>query len=845
MRVILIFFGIGLSANAANLTIAENGKSNYRIVVSQNANKNVRKCSVMAAELLHKCLKQSTGASLPVILGKYKGSTPTIFIGDCPAAKKAGINTSLLKGWTYIIKSDGKNLFLVGYDAPRFNNEKSRHYSRYYLGSVKAVVEFSKRYCGTRFVLPGSNGIAIKKQTKIVIPANLSIQQTPSFVYCSGKSKGIFYDLANNFFASLSYGTYGGHSHDKAVSVKQYRKSHPEYFALINGKRNSHPIRPQHCLSNPEVRELIYQELLSHVDKGYDWVQLGQSDGFQACECEKCRNMYGIKSKYAGREGRKDPTWGEKLWIMHIKMARRFAKDRPGKKLVILAYGPTKNPPKSIKKFPDNIIIELCKYSPEDFGQWKRVKVPGGFTTYIYNWGFYQDEGFTPKVSPAFCKKQLRLFKKNNVKGIYRCGFGELLGLEGPVYYVYGQLLDNIDADINKLLEDYYQGAFGKAHRAMKDFYTLLHKRVEMKLDSGEADWNDSELLAGVKDLKRKNMKLLLLRYPNKVINQLEEYLVRAEKDTTDKQVKIRLKLVRIEFDYLKYTANIAGLFINHIRTPSLTLLRELNQAIKQRNSFIASLKLYENDKIANLNGFTLFSNVTEKTLKVGGRLRAPLKGPFLWDFDFYLKHGIVPSNRVIKVPKSAKSIILDGKADDPVWKKAKAQYLVRLYMDKNKPMIYTTVKAAYDNEAFYVLGTYDQVDPKKLNLDWLFVFLGTSKDKTNSFMFPARLSKNKPGCYKCTPDTGPKNTDIYKSLGIRYGQIRISGNPKTGAYTVEARIPFKRFGKVPAKGDIWFGNFMRRRDIHGKLADFIWEPNILLNTWHARYQAMGKIIFE
>jgi len=837
MRVVLIFFGIGLSVNAADLTIAENGKSNYRIVVAQNANKNVRKFSVMAAELLHKCLKESTGASLPVILDKYDGSAPAIFIGNCPAAKKAGINTSLLKGWTYIIKSDGKNLFLVGNDAPRFANEKSRHYSRYYLGSVKAVVEFAKRYCGTRFVLPGSNGIAVKKQAKIVIPANLAIQKTPSFKYCSGRGKGLFYDIGNNFFSALCYGTYGGHSHDKAVSVKEYRKSHPEYFALIRGKRNSHRTRPQHCLSNPKVQELIYQELLSHVDKGYQWVQLGQSDGFLACECEKCRNMYGIKSKYAGYKGRKDPTWGEKLWIMHIKMAKRFAKDRPGKKLVILAYGPTKNPPKSIKKFPDNIIIELCKYSPEDFAQWKKVKVPAGFTTYIYNWGFYQAEGFTPKVTPEFCKKQLKLFKDNNVKGIYRCGFGELLGLEGPVYYVYGKLLENINVDPQKLVDEYCHAAFGKAYKPMKDFYTLLHKRIGMKLDSKEADWNDNDLLSGAKDLKHKNMKLLLLRYPNKTVSKLDKYLAQAEKNTTDKKVKIRLKLVRTEFDYLKYTASLAELFINYTRKPSLNLLRKLDQAIKKRDSFIASLKIYKNGRIANSNGFTIFSNAKLKTLSAGGRLQAPLKGPFLWDFNFYLKHGIVPNSRVIKAPKSIKPIVLDGKADDPVWKKAKAQYLVRLYMDKNKPMIYTTVKVAYDKDAFYVLGTYDQVDSKKLKLDWMFVFLGTRQDKSKSFMFPARLSSKSPGRWKCTPGTH----DAYKSTGSSVGQIRCSGSPKTGAYTVEMRIPFKYFGKTPSKGDVWFGNFKRRC----AKGDFIWEPNIFLKTWRDRYQAMGKIIFQ
>ena len=75
------------------------------------------------------------------------------------------------------------------------------------------------------------------------------------------------------------------------------------------------------------MRELIYQELLDHADKGYEMVQLGQSDGFRPCECAECANLYGVKD------------FGEKLWIMHREMAERFLKDRPGKKLCIMAYG--------------------------------------------------------------------------------------------------------------------------------------------------------------------------------------------------------------------------------------------------------------------------------------------------------------------------------------------------------------------------------------------------------------------------------------------------------------------------------------------------------------------------
>lgn len=181
---------------------------------------------------------------------------------------------------------------------------------------------------------------------------NLRIQKVPQILYGIGRRQEMFYDIANNMFPAPWYGTYGGHSHNIAIPAAKYAKEHPEYFALIKGKRDLNPRYPAYCLSRPEVQELIYRELLQHADKGYEMVQLAQSDGFRGCECEDCRKLYGISS------------WGEKLWIMHAKMAERFAKDRPGKLVHIIAYGPTRTPPQTFRKFPDNVVIELAPVYP-------------------------------------------------------------------------------------------------------------------------------------------------------------------------------------------------------------------------------------------------------------------------------------------------------------------------------------------------------------------------------------------------------------------------------------------------------------------------------------------------
>ena len=63
--------------------------------------------------------------------------------------------------------------------------------------------------------------------------------------------------------------------------------------------------------------------------------------------------------------------------------------------------------------------------------------------SYIYNWGDYVRCGMTPKRTPKFCADQAREFLKYGVKGLYRCGFGENFGMEGPSYYVYGNKICN------------------------------------------------------------------------------------------------------------------------------------------------------------------------------------------------------------------------------------------------------------------------------------------------------------------------------------------------------------------------------------------------------------------
>ncbi|OGV56836.1 MAG: hypothetical protein A2017_21700 [Lentisphaerae bacterium GWF2_44_16] len=836
-----------VTAFAANqLIMVSDGKSDYQIVIPDKG-----KIPWMdgflekSAKLMQSSIAEAGNAVLPIAEeSKRAPGKPCIYIGSTEKTKKTGINTDKMREWEYVLKTDGKDIFIFGKDiaGAKAKKDASGGYTQYELGTLKAVTAFLENYAGTRFIMPGPNGISVEKKAVIEVPEKLKLNEKPFFRYCIGRaSNDIFYDIANNFYPTVQYGSYGGHSHPVAIAQDKYFKTHPEYFALIKGKRYTHDRRPQYCLSNPEVQELIYKELLRKLDEGYNYAQLAQSDGFRACECEECKKFYGVDD------------FGEKLWIMHKKMAERLLKDRPGKKAMIISYGPTSNPPATFKDFPENVSIELCNYSPENIEKWRNCTVPGGFTVYIYNWGFYKTEGFTPKRTPEFCKEQIELFRKNNIWGIYRCGFGELYGLEGPVYYTYGKLLENSGRKPSDLSSEYCESAFRDSAPSMKAFFNLLHERLKIELENADkTDWNDNRLLDGKIPDMHENVKVLLLRYPSDVVNKLELCLREAEKTAKDKKEISRLKLVRTEFDYLKKTALIAELFDNYRKSPSKELFEKLANAIEARNKFISDLpKTGKEENIAPRDGFNLFCYSPAQTLMTGGRLRCELKTPYNWDVALYKKLNFTPGSQEMKVPKTDTPVKIDGMADDSIWGKANPEHLLHIFMDKDIEVPETSVKASYDDKALYVLFRAAKASPEKYKMEnitnWFYVFLENDKSMENLYMFPARSTNKNANIYKRFQTGNKEAPNEFKQFSEIKEKIDFAcvTDEKTGSLTAEFRIPFSIYGKLPLSGDIWYGNFLRRIGDNKNQTDFIWEPNINWKTWRNRYDVMGKLIFQ
>ncbi len=670
-----------------DLVLGFRGKSKYQIVIpDQMPNKAVSNSVGMAATLLTNTFA-ANGIALEVKReSETDGTRPGIYLGPTKFAAANGVDIGKLVDWNYVHKVVGANVIIAGNDQPdlhvgqRVYTPKDKAFPS--LVTLFGTTEFVHRYAGARFLLPSSDDIGTEYlPTSIIhVPRDLNTAGSPFFREQNGCWYWpSLYSIATHFYAFNRYCSSGGHLHPRAIPSSEYAKSHPEYFILANGQRQ--PDSGHLCFSNPEVRELIYKYILAKLDEGFDIIQVNQNDGFQSCGCEKCAVLYG-----------QPPTdWGEKIWIMHRDMALRLLKDRPGKKLSIMAYGPTANPPRTFSEFPENTSIEMSRTLDKDFDAWKNIKVPGGFNVYLYDWGIYQ--GFQPLQTVANIANQNRRLVAHNVRFILLDGPPRSnWGLEGPNFYVYARLgIDPCGKNEYQLFDEYLQAAFRESENPMRRFFTTLQKRVDIKWNS--AGFATFDMLSAWGAL-----------YTPDLINSLEEDLAMAEKTAVLPRVKKRLEIVRYEFDYLKHIALIISSYRNYQAMNDAHSFNQLLDSVDARNRFIA--KLLNGDGKYAKGKNPVYAGFSERELKYFDRSNLNLS-PFNWDTA---KLRAAPE-RMMQKEKSVDVAMTDvaPTLDSPAWDKVAAQKLIPVDVAVANLHADTAFKVLYDKKNLYVRVSGDQ----------------------------------------------------------------------------------------------------------------------------------------
>ena len=590
----------------------------------------------MTAEELRRDIREATGHDLPIVkLSQAKGG-PAIWLGETAAAR-AGLMRDDLRAFQNVMAEKDGGIYLFGRDRPGFKGAKYHDILRSCIPTVRAAARFLRDRVGVRFLMPGEIGTEVTHRGPVTLADGTFDRENPMMDYSIAAFRGLFCCIGNGIFGCGLEHTYGGHSYEHACPA-ELGKEHPEYFGLVDGKRMVAKGQVPLCVSNPAVQQLMVDELCRRFDAGADSCQLGQQDGFRGCECENCAVIGG---------GGLD--WGERLWIVHRDIAARVAKLRPGKIVHIMCYGPTAHPPKTFTEFPENVMIELCTYSEATFETWSKYVVPQGFTVYTYLWGNYPRPGYTPKNSFPHTAMMARRFARHRLRGLFRCGYGELFGMEGPFYYLFNAVLENPEADAKAVVAEYCQAAFGPAAPQMIAFYERLSRQLQVNSLITEG-WEGRDVGTCPADYRStwagNSLPLLAYIYSPDAIAAMESSLARAEKTSgLSEKAKRRLGIVRFEWNYAKNLGVIANLYAAYKLQPTKESFAPLAAAVRARNRMLDDL--YVNSptpgKIPDWPEYTPFGGYGRKSVEMNGRLSAMLSAPLNWNIDLLEKTGTLP----------------------------------------------------------------------------------------------------------------------------------------------------------------------------------------------------------
>lgn len=844
-----------------DLILGFRGKSKYQIVIpDKTANAAAEEAVKLSADLL-KAAFAANNIDLQVNReSKMDKTKPGIYVGPTKFATENGVDINTLSGWTYIHKAVGKNIIIAGNDQPdrhigvRKHTPKNKAYPR--LATLFGAIEFAYRHMGARILSPSASlGVEYVPMSIIHVPNDLDMKKAPFRSEHEGGAAGGFWPT---LYATAMCGARyhdvwsgGGHQHADAIPMKQCRKEHPEYFILANGLRASRHF----CFSNPEVRELIYKHILKKCDEeGYEVVEVGQDDGFIPCRCEKCRTLYGIEpSTKKGIDSRRDPAWGEKIWTMHRDLAKRLLKDRPGKKMMLTAYGPTRHAPKTLKEFPPNVIVELMGPTAEKFQEWKRIDVPGGFAAYLYNWGTMQ---WVPWKTVPQIAEQNRLLVDNNVRIVHLESSPRFnLGLQGPTIYAYMRLgIDPNGKSGDQLFNEYIQAAFSGVETPMRRFFQCLQKRAALRPFLRE--W--------CKRVKAENDQTFLIGtiFTPDLLNAMEEDLAAAEKAASSPRVKKRLDSIRYEFDYLKHTAWVIHAYRNYQMMRDANSLNEALDAVDARNRYIHTI-INGDDKYAKGKIPTAFGRAKQDwALKYYGKRRCLDRAPFNWDTAkvranptrlLKSRDQEVKAMKCVNTPKLASSS----------WNNVTAEKLIPVGNTVTNLKANTTFKILYDDKNLYVRVSGEQAadkmtfvkrgrDPELWLQESIVINVSPMADKSRYYYF----------AYEPEPTSfnDAQHGFITDSLHPLYGwndenwngewsfDTRLSS--QDGRWESMAVIPFKTLGVTPPKaGDMWFLNVGRVHFFNSEMK----KKDRELSSWTGEINAsripgdasFGKLTFE
>jgi hypothetical protein len=484
----------------ADISLVNEGVASTVIVIPEN----VSDIEVFAAQELQDYLEKISDVKIQIIRENAGMTGNQIHIGHTVLAQRT-IDSQNRTDEEFQIKTGDHTLLLTG------NDDR---------GTLFAVYSFLEKYLAVRWFWPGELGQVVPHKKTITL-GDLDDRQSPDYLLrriapgLSGPPKqpgpikkignrtledNELWCLRNKLGGSVDY---GGHTHDFGYMVPpaQYGPTHPEYFALVNGKRTWENFDGKHgcqlCTTNPEVIRLCIEYVRQYFDQHPEMaaVSISPNDGGGFCECDRCRALdAAANNAELGAEvteddaqkktaKTKDLILTDRIFTFANEIARAVRQSHPDKSVLILAYAQYVEPPVRVKP-EKNIWVQLClnsdflcddKFYRKRMGQFDRwVTMTDNLLLYDYfSWRGGPD---LPRGTSSLIETALRKYQQAGIRKFFTQSCDNF-GAEGIDYYVAAKLLWNTNLDARKILDDYCDKCFGPASAPMREWFSILDQR--------------------------------------------------------------------------------------------------------------------------------------------------------------------------------------------------------------------------------------------------------------------------------------------------------------------------------------------------------------------------------
>ncbi len=385
----------------------------------------------------------------------------------------------------------------VGGRVGRDRNRTEGWFQQDQRGSLNAVYEFLRGQ-GVRWYMPGELGEIIPQSDTVTFAANQDLELRPSYpvrimafssFHSTPREEILWYLRLGLSHYSTLLGNLGTHGLREILGREEIQQEHPEYFALVSGRRdNQRELKSQGCLSS----EGLFEETVRYARAVFDVygepaVSIMPPDSMRFCECELC---VGKDTPDDGPEG----IHSDYVWNFINRVAIELEKTHPDRKIVSCAYSTYTLPPKTIEQLSPNILVGIVHGRSPGREPQERAALRDAWKEKTSNplmfWEHYpftHRGTFLPVYFPKRIAKDLATLKGESAGEFIETAIAMTKdrghGLHAPefnhlnVYVTAGGLWD-ADQDFDALLDEYYELFYGPAAEEMSAF-----------VDYSEANW--------------------------------------------------------------------------------------------------------------------------------------------------------------------------------------------------------------------------------------------------------------------------------------------------------------------------------------------------------------------